>query len=90
LFEKWHGVVLNSTSNHKYWIPDRFGHGFQEVMDGAQAFYKCTAVYDQITENRSLRQGHQRGVAAVGQGNRERPRQMSPKLSDIFLQIVAL
>ncbi|KAK5970702.1 dTDP-4-dehydrorhamnose 3 5-epimerase, partial [Trichostrongylus colubriformis] len=28
-FGQWHGVILNSTNNHAFWIPDGFGHGFQ-------------------------------------------------------------
>ncbi|VDO65958.1 unnamed protein product [Haemonchus placei] len=50
-FGKWHGVVLNSTNNYAFWIPDGFGHGFQCLSEeGAQVYYKCTAVYDPKTE----------------------------------------
>ena len=49
-FGKWVGVTLSSDKKNMFWIPAGFAHGFLVLSDTAEFVYKCTDIYDPISE----------------------------------------
>jgi len=53
-FGRWFGAELTGQNKMQMWIPRGFAHGFCVVSEAADVIYKCTALYDPVTE-RSIR-----------------------------------
>ncbi|MFL2730327.1 MAG: dTDP-4-dehydrorhamnose 3,5-epimerase [Gammaproteobacteria bacterium] len=49
-FGKWVSVILNSSENHQFWIPEGFGHGFVVISETAHFLYKTTNYYNKNSE----------------------------------------
>jgi len=49
-FGKWVSVILNSSENHQFWIPEGFGHGFAVISETAHFLYKTTNYYNKNSE----------------------------------------
>jgi dTDP-4-dehydrorhamnose 3,5-epimerase len=50
-FGKWWGLELDSESHRQLFIPVGFAHGFCVLSEEAEVLYKCSAVYDPVTES---------------------------------------
>lgn len=50
-FGKWWGIELDSESHRQLYVPVGFAHGFCVLSEVAEVFYKCSAVYDPVTES---------------------------------------
>jgi dTDP-4-dehydrorhamnose 3,5-epimerase len=53
-FLKWFGVELAATNYRMLYIPKRFAHGFQTLVDGTEIFYQMSEFYEP-TAARSIR-----------------------------------
>ena len=51
-YGQWVGVILSSERNNMFYIPEGFAHGFLVLSDMAEFVYKCTDVYDPLSEGR--------------------------------------
>lgn len=49
-FGKWWGLELDSESHRQLFIPAGFAHGFCVLSPEAEVMYKCSSVYDPVTE----------------------------------------
>ncbi len=49
-FGKWVGLTLSSEKKNMLYIPEGFAHGFLVMSDIAEFIYKCTDVYDPVSE----------------------------------------
>jgi len=49
-YGEWVGVVLSSDKKNMFYIPEGFAHGFLVISDTAEFVYKCTDVYDPLSE----------------------------------------
>lgn len=49
-FGQWVGVELSAEKKNMLWIPAGFAHGFLVLSDIAVFTYKCTDVYDPMSE----------------------------------------
>lgn len=45
-FGQYYGVILDSTLQNQFYIPEGFAHGFYVLSDEAVFAYKCTDFYD--------------------------------------------
>jgi len=50
-FGKWHAVELSDEENNMLYIPVGFAHGFCVLSETAEVMYKCSNVYDPVTES---------------------------------------
>jgi len=50
-FGKWWAVELNDTLHNQLFIPIGFAHGFCVLSETAEVMYKCSNVYDPVTES---------------------------------------
>lgn len=49
-YRQWIGVTLSSEKKNMLYIPEGFAHGFLVLSDTAEFVYKCTDVYDPLSE----------------------------------------
>ena len=49
-FGKWWGLELDSESHRQLFIPAGFAHGFCVLSPEAEVMYKCSSIYDPVTE----------------------------------------
>lgn len=49
-YGKWESIVLSGNNKWMYWIPAGFAHGFVTLEDDTIFFYKCTNVYNKVSE----------------------------------------
>lgn len=49
-FGKWWGMELDSETHRQLFIPAGFAHGFCVMSPEAEVMYKCSSVYDPVTE----------------------------------------
>lgn len=49
-YGQWVGIVLSSEKKNMLYVPAGFAHGFMVLSDTAEFIYKCTDVYDPISE----------------------------------------
>ena len=49
-FGSWVGVELDDQEKRMFWIPAGFAHGFLVLSEQATFTYKCTEVYDPVSE----------------------------------------
>ena len=49
-FGRWVGVTLSAENFRQCYVPAGFAHGFCVVGESAQVIYKCTDVYDPVSE----------------------------------------
>ena len=49
-FGKWVSIPLNSENKWCCWIPTGFAHGFVTLEDDTVFSYKCTNIYNKISE----------------------------------------
>ena len=50
-FGKWWGLELDSEAHRQLFIPVGFAHGFCVLSEEAEVMYKCSRVYDPVTES---------------------------------------
>lgn len=50
-FGKWWAVELNDELHNQLFIPVGFAHGFCVLSETAEVMYKCSNVYDPVTES---------------------------------------
>lgn len=50
-FGQYSGIILDSTKNNQFYIPEGFAHGFYVLSDSAICSYKCTDFYDPTGES---------------------------------------
>jgi dTDP-4-dehydrorhamnose 3,5-epimerase len=50
-FGKWWAIELNDTLHNQLFIPVGFAHGFCVLSETAEVMYKCSNVYDPVTES---------------------------------------
>lgn len=50
-FGKWWALELNDTLHNQLFIPVGFAHGFCVLSETAEVMYKCSNVYDPVTES---------------------------------------
>lgn len=50
-FGKWWSVELDAERHRQLFIPVGFAHGFCVLSDVAEVLYKCSSVYDPVTES---------------------------------------
>ena len=49
-YGQWVGVTLSAEMKNLFYIPEGFAHGFLVLSDTAEFVYKCTDVYDPMSE----------------------------------------
>ncbi len=49
-YKKWCGVRLSAESFRQLYVPPGYAHGFYVLTPFAQVEYKCTALYDPLSE----------------------------------------
>lgn len=49
-YGQWAGVILSSEKKNMLYIPEGFAHGFLVLSDIAVFLYKCTDIYDPLSE----------------------------------------
>lgn len=49
-YGKWASIVLSESNKWMYWVPPGFAHGFVTLEDHTVFFYKCTNVYNKVSE----------------------------------------
>jgi len=49
-FGKWTGVILSEVNKNLLWVPPGFAHGFYNLSERADVFYKTTNYYDPTGE----------------------------------------
>jgi len=49
-YGKWRSVKLSSDNKLMYWIPEGFAHGFCSLEDDTILTYKCTNLYNKVSE----------------------------------------
>lgn len=50
-FGKWWGLELDAQTHRQLFIPVGFAHGFCVLSEEAEVLYKCSSVYDPVTES---------------------------------------
>mgnify|MGYP003468382235 FL=1 len=53
-YGKWESRILSEENKEMFWIPEGFAHGFITLEDDTIFSYKCTNVYNKLSEG-SLR-----------------------------------
>lgn len=53
-YGKWESRILSEENKEMFWIPEGFAHGFITLEDNTVFSYKCTNVYNKLSEG-SLR-----------------------------------
>lgn len=53
-YGKWESIALSGQNKWMYWIPPGFAHGFVTLEDDTIFFYKCTNVYNKVSEGSIL------------------------------------
>ncbi|MBW7847519.1 MAG: dTDP-4-dehydrorhamnose 3,5-epimerase [Bacteroidales bacterium] len=49
-YGKWASIELTESNKWMYWVPPGFAHGFLTLEDNTVFFYKCTNVYNKMSE----------------------------------------
>ena len=49
-YGKWASIELTESNKWMYWVPPGFAHGFLILDDNTVFFYKCTNVYNKMSE----------------------------------------
>ena len=49
-FGRWVGVELSAENKRQLWVPAGFAHGFCVTSETADVVYKCTALYDPVSD----------------------------------------
>ena len=49
-FGRWVGYELSADNHRMLWIPPGFAHGFLVLSDAADFLYKCTTLYDPLSD----------------------------------------
>ncbi len=49
-YGKWASIELTESNKWMYWVPPGFAHGFLTLDDNTVFFYKCTNVYNKMSE----------------------------------------
>lgn len=49
-YGKWASIELTESNKWMYWVPQGFAHGFLTLEDNTVFFYKCTNVYNKMSE----------------------------------------
>lgn len=49
-YGKYHSVLLTEQNKKLFWIPTGFAHGFSTLEDNTVFAYKCTDVYNKLSE----------------------------------------
>ena len=49
-YGQWVGVTLSSEKKNMLYVPEGFAHGYLVLSDTAEFQYKCTDVYDPVSE----------------------------------------
>ncbi|SEO72052.1 dTDP-4-dehydrorhamnose 3,5-epimerase [Propionispora vibrioides] len=62
-FGQWEGVHLSDENHRQLWVPAGFAHGFCVLSDTAYFMYKCTDVYNPLTERGILWNDPDIGIA---------------------------
>jgi dTDP-4-dehydrorhamnose 3,5-epimerase len=49
-FGQWVGVILSDENHKQLWIPPGFAHGFAVLSEYADVVYKCTELWDPMSD----------------------------------------
>lgn len=50
-YGQWHGVYLSSENKKMFYVPPGFAHGFLVTSEEAVITYKCTSLYDPVSDS---------------------------------------
>lgn len=49
-YGQWASIELTESNKWMYWVPPGFAHGFVTLEDNTVFFYKCTNMYNKVSE----------------------------------------
>jgi len=53
-YGQWESIELSEDNKFMYWIPPGMAHGFLTLEDNTVFFYKCTNIYNKVSEGSLL------------------------------------
>jgi dTDP-4-dehydrorhamnose 3,5-epimerase len=53
-FGRWTSAKLTAENRHMLWIPPGFAHGFSVLSEDADVLYKCTTLWDPVSDRSIL------------------------------------